>query len=66
MVAASSRVKGAVVLRRGAMRVAAWAAVVILHEPFGWPHMIAMALTILGVWLLAKPRLTRTAGARTW
>lgn len=46
--------------------VAAWAAVVILHEPFGWPHMAAMALTILGVWLLAKPRITRTAGARTW
>ncbi|MDZ4762628.1 MAG: DMT family transporter [Alphaproteobacteria bacterium] len=33
--------------------VAAWAAVVILHEPFGWPHLIAMALTIVGVWLLA-------------
>jgi drug/metabolite transporter (DMT)-like permease len=46
--------------------VAAWAAVVILHEPFGWPHLIAMALTIAGVWLLARPRLTRTAGARTW
>jgi drug/metabolite transporter (DMT)-like permease len=46
--------------------VAAWAAVVVLHEPFGWPHVAAMALTILGVWLLAKPRLTRTAGARTW
>jgi drug/metabolite transporter (DMT)-like permease len=46
--------------------VAAWAAVVILHEPFGWAHIAAMALTILGVWLLAKPRLTRTAGARTW
>ncbi|MEQ1781582.1 MAG: DMT family transporter [Hyphomonadaceae bacterium] len=46
--------------------VAAWAAVVILHEPFGWPHLAAMLLTILGVWLLAKPRLTRTAGARTW
>lgn len=46
--------------------VAAWAAVVILHEPFGWPHFIAMALTIAGVWLLAKPRLTQTAGARTW
>lgn len=46
--------------------VAAWAAVAILHEPFGWPHFIAMALTIAGVWLLAKPRLTRTAGARTW
>jgi drug/metabolite transporter (DMT)-like permease len=46
--------------------VAAWAAVVILHEPFGWPHFAAMALTILGVWLLAKPRITRTAGARTW
>ena len=46
--------------------VAAWAAVVVLHEPFGWPHVAAMALTILGVWLLAKPQLTRTAGARTW
>jgi drug/metabolite transporter (DMT)-like permease len=46
--------------------IAAWAAVVVLHEPFGWPHLAAMALTILGVWLLAKPRLTRTAGARTW
>lgn len=46
--------------------VAAWAAVAILHEPFGWPHLASMALTILGVWLLAKPRLTRTAGARTW
>lgn len=46
--------------------VAAWAAVVILHEPFGWPHFAAMALTILGVYLLAKPRITRTAGARTW
>lgn len=46
--------------------VAAWAAVVILHEPFGWPHLAAMALTIAGVWLLAKPRITRTAGARTW
>jgi len=46
--------------------VAAWAAVVILHEPFGWAHIAAMVLTILGVWLLAKPRLTRTAGARTW
>ena len=46
--------------------VAAWAAVMILHEPFGWPHVASMALTILGVWLLAKPRITRTAGARTW
>lgn len=46
--------------------IAAWAAVVVLHEPFGWPHVAAMALTILGVWLLAKPRITRTAGARTW
>lgn len=35
--------------------VAAWAAVVILHEPFGWAHIAAMALTILGVWLLARP-----------
>ena len=35
--------------------VAAWAAVVILHEPFGAPHLIAMALTIAGVWLLARP-----------
>jgi drug/metabolite transporter (DMT)-like permease len=46
--------------------VAAWAAVMILHEPFGWPHIISMALTIAGVWLLAKPKMTRTAGARTW
>jgi drug/metabolite transporter (DMT)-like permease len=46
--------------------VAAWAAVVILHEPFGWPHLVSMALTILGVWLLAKPKITQTAGARTW
>ena len=46
--------------------IAAWAAVMILHEPFGWPHVASMALTIFGVWLLAKPRLTRTAGARTW
>jgi drug/metabolite transporter (DMT)-like permease len=46
--------------------VAAWAAVMILHEPFGWPHIAAMALTIFGVWFLAKPRATRTAGARTW
>jgi drug/metabolite transporter (DMT)-like permease len=46
--------------------VAAWAAVAFLNEPFGWPHIAAMALTIVGVWLLAKPRITRTAGARTW
>jgi drug/metabolite transporter (DMT)-like permease len=46
--------------------VAAWAAVMILGEPFGWPHAVAMVLTIAGVWLLAKPRITRTAGARTW
>jgi drug/metabolite transporter (DMT)-like permease len=46
--------------------IAAWAAVVVLHEPFGWPHIASMALTIFGVWLLAKPRITRTAGARTW
>lgn len=46
--------------------VAAWAAVMILHEPFGWPHLAAMVLTIIGVWLLAKPKITRTAGARTW
>jgi drug/metabolite transporter (DMT)-like permease len=37
--------------------VAAWAAVGILHEPFGWPHVVAMGLTMFGVWLLArKPR----------
>jgi drug/metabolite transporter (DMT)-like permease len=46
--------------------IAAWAAVVVLNEPFGWPHIASMALTIFGVWLLAKPRLTQTAGARTW
>ncbi len=46
--------------------VAAWAAVMVLHEPFGWPHLVAMVLTIVGVWLLAKPRITRSAGTRTW
>lgn len=46
--------------------VAAWAAVMVLNEPFGWPHFAAMVLTIVGVWLLAKPRITRTAGTRTW
>lgn len=46
--------------------VAAWAAVMILHEPFGWPHLVAMVLTIVGVWLLAKPQITRSAGTRTW
>lgn len=46
--------------------VAAWAAVAILHEPFGWAHLAAMVLTIAGVWMLAKPRITRTAGTRTW
>lgn len=46
--------------------VAAWAAVAILHEPFGWAHLAAMVLTIAGVWLLAKPRITRSAGTRTW
>jgi hypothetical protein len=25
-----------------------------------------MVLTIVGVWLLAKPRTTRSAGTRTW
>lgn len=51
--------------------VAAWAAVAILHEPFGWPHVIAMVLTIIGVWLLAKrprPRIgaaAQAAGAPT-
>ncbi len=35
--------------------VAAWAAVVVLNEPFGWPHMAAMALTLSGVWLLSRP-----------
>jgi drug/metabolite transporter (DMT)-like permease len=34
--------------------VAAWAAVGILHEPFGWPHVVAMGLTMFGVWLLAR------------
>jgi drug/metabolite transporter (DMT)-like permease len=46
--------------------VAAWAAVVILKEPFGWPHFVAMVLTIIGVWLLAMPKITRSAGTRTW
>jgi drug/metabolite transporter (DMT)-like permease len=35
--------------------VAAWAAVMVLHEPFGWPHMVALGLTFAGVWLLARP-----------
>jgi drug/metabolite transporter (DMT)-like permease len=35
--------------------VAAWAAVVVLNEPFGWPHLIALMLTLAGVWLLARP-----------
>ena len=34
--------------------VAAWAAVVFLNEPFGGAHVAAMALTIAGVWLLAR------------
>lgn len=34
--------------------VAAWAAVAILNEPFGWAHICSMAMTIAGVWLLAK------------
>jgi drug/metabolite transporter (DMT)-like permease len=51
--------------------VAAWAAVMILHEPFGIAHVIAMVLTMLGVWLLAKtprPRIgvvAQKAGAPT-
>lgn len=51
--------------------VAAWAAVAILHEPFGWPHVVAMVLTIVGVWLLARaprPRMgvaAASAGAPT-
>ncbi len=40
--------------------VAAWAAVAILGEPFGWPHVIAMTLTIVGVWLLAQGHRPRT------
>jgi drug/metabolite transporter (DMT)-like permease len=27
----------------------------VLNEPFGWPHMAAMILTIAGVWLLSRP-----------
>ncbi|MBU6318409.1 MAG: DMT family transporter [Alphaproteobacteria bacterium] len=34
--------------------VAAWAAVAILNEPFGWAHVCAMTMTMAGVWLLAK------------
>jgi drug/metabolite transporter (DMT)-like permease len=36
--------------------VAAWAAVAVLGEPFGWPHIIAMGLTIIGVGLLSSDR----------
>jgi drug/metabolite transporter (DMT)-like permease len=43
--------------------VAAWAAVAILGEPFGWPHVIAMTLTIAGVWLLAQGQRPRTGVA---
>lgn len=43
--------------------IAAWAAVAILHEPFGWAHLFSMSLTIAGVWLLAKdgPRQAKPA-----
>lgn len=34
--------------------VAAWAAVVVLNEPFGFAHIAAMVLTMTGVWLLAS------------
>jgi len=34
--------------------IAAWAAVAILNEPFGWAHICSMAMTMAGVWLLAK------------
>lgn len=44
--------------------VAAWAAVAILHEPFGWPHFLAMALTLGGVWLLARGAPTETMRPR--
>ncbi|MEZ5939452.1 MAG: DMT family transporter [Hyphomonadaceae bacterium] len=45
--------------------VAAWAAVAILHEPFGWPHVAAMLLTLAGVWLLARqsPKMVKEAVA---
>jgi drug/metabolite transporter (DMT)-like permease len=41
--------------------VAAWAAVVVLDEPFGWPHLAALALTMAGVWLLARSGSIRPA-----
>lgn len=44
--------------------VAAWAAVMILHEPFGWAHLASMTLTIIGVWLLARPSVAETARSR--
>ena len=34
---------------------AAWAAVAVLGEPFGWPHVFAFALTMAGVGLLSRP-----------
>ena len=46
--------------------VAAWAAVVFLNEPFGAAHVAAMALTIAGVWLLARaPKAKPTLAAVT-
>jgi drug/metabolite transporter (DMT)-like permease len=45
--------------------VAAWAAVAILHEPFGWPHVASLVLTLAGVWLLARqsPKIVKDAVA---
>lgn len=45
--------------------VAAWAAVAILHEPFGWPHMAALGLTMAGVWLLARSGKSKTLKVAT-
>lgn len=40
--------------------VAAWAAVAILNEPFGWPHLASLLLTLAGVWLLARSGKSKT------
>jgi drug/metabolite transporter (DMT)-like permease len=45
--------------------VAAWAAVAILNEPFGWPHLAALLLTMAGVWLLARSGKSKTVKVAT-
>ncbi len=37
------------------------AAVVVLHEPFGWPHAASLVLTMLGLWLLVRAPVAKTS-----